>query len=190
VAPKKLLSPDKPEDQFFNIPGWVKYYEENKKLPHNAITCKECRRTATSMFGSNLKNTLPKFSNDIEALLKGFVCRPCRTIKSANEKAKMPKPEKLAKVSKEVVPMTWEEMEDYKEEIRKNIPKIDLTRKPTPITPDSKEQVQHMTATACVRPDIHLNNGRYCNGCPWIKHCICKLKRISEKEIAVSKKRR
>lgn len=190
VAPKKLLSPDKAADQFYNIPGWVKYYEEHKKLPHNAILCNECRRTTTSMFGTNLKNTLPKFQNDIEALLKGFVCRPCRTFASANMRALKPKPDKPTKVSKEIVPMTWEEMEDHKERVRAEIPKIDLTRKLPPITPSMKSEVEHMTASACLRPDIFLNNGRYCNGCPWIKHCICKLKRISEKEIAVSRKRR
>ncbi len=190
VPLKKLLSPDKAADQFYNLPDWVKYYEIHKKLPHNAILCKECRRTTTSMFGTNLKNTLPKFGNDIEALLKGFVCRPCRTFKTANEKAKIPKEEKKPKPVKEVVVLTQEELEDRKEEVRKSIPKIDFDKKPVPITPDSKEQVQHITASACLRPDIFLDNGRYCNGCPWIKNCICRLKRISEKEIAVSRKRR
>ena len=168
----------------------MEYYVENKKLPHNKITCKECRRTATSMFGTNLRNTLPKFGNDIEALLKGFVCRPCRTIKTEDERLKKPKEEKKPKAIKEVAVLTLEEIEDRKEEIRKSIPKVDLNKKLTPVTPDSKEQVQHMTATACIRPDVYLNNGRFCNGCPWIKHCICKLKRISEKEIVFSKKRR
>lgn len=190
MAPKKLLSPDKASDQFYNISGWVKYYEEHKRLPYKDILCKECRRTTTSMFGTNLKNTLPKFGNDIEALLKGFVCRPCRTLKTANEKAKKPKEEKKPKVVKEVVPMTWEEIEDRKEEVRKSIPKIDFNKRLEPILPDNKKMVEHMTALACLRPDIYLDNGRFCNGCPWIKNCICGIKKISEKEIAISRKRR
>lgn len=190
MAPKKLVSPDKPENQFHNLSGWVKFYKENGKLPYNKILCSHCKRNPTSMFGSNLKNTLPKFKDNMEDLLNGFTCRPCRTFASANMRALEPKPDKPTKASKEIVPMTWEEMEDHKERVRAEIPKIDLTRKPTPITPNMKKEVEHMTATACLRPDIHLDNGRYCNGCPWVKHCICKLKRISEKEIAVSRKRR
>jgi len=168
----------------------VKYYEEHRKLPHNKITCKECRQTATSMFGTNLGNTLPKYGNDIEALLKGFVCRPCRTMKTENERLKKPKEEKKPKVTKEVAVLTLEEIEDRKEEIRKSIPKVDFDKKPTPITPEDKSMVAHMTATTCIRPDIYLDNGRFCNGCPWVKNCICPIKKLSEKEIAVSRKRR
>lgn len=190
MAPKKLISPTKPEDQFYNLPGWVKYYEENKKLPHNKITCKECRQTATSMFGTNLGNTLPKFGNDMEALLKGFVCRPCRTMKTENERLKKPKEEKKPKVTKEVAVLTLEELEDRKEEVRKSIPKIDFEAKPVPITPTSTDQVRMITSSSCMRPDIYLDNGRFCNGCHWEKHCICPIKKISEKEIAISRKRR
>lgn len=189
MGTKKLLSEERPEDQFFNLAGWVKYYGEHSKLPHNRITCSECRQTATSMFGNNLRNSLPKFGNDIEALLRGFVCRPCRTMKTENEKLKKPKEEKQPK-KKEVAVLSLEELEDRKEEIRQGIPKIDFDKKPVPITPDSKEQVQHITASACLRPDIFLDNGRYCNGCPWIKNCICRLKRISEKEIVLPRKRK
>jgi hypothetical protein len=44
-----------------------------------------------------------------------------------------------------------------------------------------QQYVENMTETACMRPDIFLNNDRTCNKCPFVEFCICRVKRL-EKE--------
>ena len=85
--------------------------------------------------------------------------------------------------------MTWDEIEDRKDEIRKNLPKINFD-KIDPITPRDKRGVEEITKSSCIRPDIYLNNERFCNGCPWFEHCICGIKKISKKDIVITRKKR
>jgi hypothetical protein len=44
---------------------------------------------------------------------------------------------------------------------------------------NSKEGIANVTDTACIRPDIFLNNGRYCFNCPYYDHCNCGIKRLT-----------
>lgn len=44
-----------------------------------------------------------------------------------------------------------------------------------------KEEAAHTTKSSCWRPDIYLNNDRYCNGCIIYENCCCKIKRIDKK---------
>jgi hypothetical protein len=43
----------------------------------------------------------------------------------------------------------------------------------------NKEGIALVTEHACIRPDIFLDNGRYCDGCPYYKDCICEIKKVS-----------
>jgi hypothetical protein len=43
-----------------------------------------------------------------------------------------------------------------------------------------KDGIKLVTENACIRPDIFLDNGRYCDGCPYWDGCECKIKRLSK----------
>jgi hypothetical protein len=46
-----------------------------------------------------------------------------------------------------------------------------------------KEEISNVSSASCGRPDIFLNNGRSCEGCPYYENCRCNLKRlISDKK--------
>ena len=45
---------------------------------------------------------------------------------------------------------------------------------------ENKEGIKLVTENACIRPDIFLDNGRYCDGCLYWKDCICEIKRVSK----------
>jgi len=77
-------------------------------------------------------------------------------------------------------PLTREEMEERREKIRANMPKIDLykTRELVNITKDKDACAQH-TSFACHRPDIFLDYG--CAQCSLQKHCACPIKDINRK---------
>jgi hypothetical protein len=42
----------------------------------------------------------------------------------------------------------------------------------------------------CQRPDIYLNNYRFCNGCPNTITCKCHLKQFIQDELPVKRKER
>jgi hypothetical protein len=58
------------------------------------------------------------------------------------------------------------------------------------IKPKDKTGVQKITSNSCLRPDIYLDNGKYCDGCAWSENCACPIKRFSKKDIVVTKKRK
>lgn len=41
-----------------------------------------------------------------------------------------------------------------------------------------QQYVEGLTEHSCLRPDIFLNNGRCCTGCPYLEFCICKSKKL------------
>jgi len=183
---KTLLSITCKSDQFHNINGWVNYYNKNKTIPSDGITCKECKHEIKCN-QLQLKRLLEKFENDIEKLLVNFTCKECIRFKKEEVKLQEKKLQEKKPIEKKV--LTWDEIEDRKDEIRKSIPVLKY-EKIKPITPNDKEGVEKITSNSCIRPDIYLNNDKYCNGCPWIEHCICRIKRFSKKDIAITRKRR
>ena len=46
---------------------------------------------------------------------------------------------------------------------------------------ENKKMAEHITSSSCWRPDIYLNNDRYCNGCVIYVNCCCPIKRIDKK---------
>jgi|LakMenE18May11ns_1017448.scaffolds.fasta_scaffold9854901_5 hypothetical protein len=56
----------------------------------------------------------------------------------------------------------------------------DLTFTPKPPVKWASFQayVESMTEHACLRPDIYLDNGRCCVGCPYVEFCICSVKKL------------
>lgn len=166
-------------DQFKNLKEWVAFYKEHERLPSTKILCSSCKKKTTSMFGDNLKRTLPRFGS-IEGLLTKFECSSCRKAK-APVKAKV---EKKKRVNTEVGNnnakdnsteyLTVDQIEDRKEKIRATLPKMDPDYKPHPINLKNAEEVADLTKGACQRPDIYLDAG--CVHCPLYKHCVCASK--------------
>jgi hypothetical protein len=56
----------------------------------------------------------------------------------------------------------------------------DLTFTPKPPVKWASFQayVESMTEHACLRPDIYLDGGRCCVGCPYVEFCICSVKKL------------
>jgi len=56
----------------------------------------------------------------------------------------------------------------------------DLTFTPKPPVQWTSFQayVESMTEHSCLRPDIYLDNGRCCIGCPYVEFCICGVKKL------------
>jgi hypothetical protein len=46
----------------------------------------------------------------------------------------------------------------------------------------SPEGISIVTEHACIRPDIYLDNGRNCEGCPYFISCACDIKRLKKKK--------
>ncbi len=46
----------------------------------------------------------------------------------------------------------------------------------------SKEGISNVTGGGCIRPDIYLDNDRYCDNCPYYDDCACALRRLTKKK--------
>lgn len=161
-------------DQFKNLKDWVAFYKTNDRLPSQKITCARCRVNQTSMFGDNLKRTLPKFGG-VEGLLTKFECRLCRTLDAPVKEKKVKKERKVKEVSNTACDntatdyITREDMEDRKDKVRATLPQMDPDAKPINIDLSDPEAVAELTTGACQRPDIYLDAG--CFHCSLVKHC-------------------
>lgn len=172
-------------NQFLALETWISFFQNHQKLPKNKITCSKCKVNTTSMLASsNLKNSLPKFGNDIRRLLTEFVCRDCRTINAPKKAAQVPITTKdneegipRAKKGSKLVVETPEEREERIEEIRANLPKMNLTGPTMEYSLNNPDHVKVLTTTSCWYPNIYLDGGKWCNACPIFKDCCCSLKR-------------
>ena len=166
-------------NQFDNLKAWVSFYKEHERLPNTKILCATCKKKATSMFGDNLKRTLPKFGS-IENLLTKFECSTCRKAKAVAKPSKVKKPrvnrDEVRNTAKDNTDayLTVDDMEDRKEKVRATLPKVNPDYKPAPINLKNAEEVAELTRGACQRPDIYLDAG--CVHCPLYKHCACSAK--------------
>jgi len=161
----KKISPNQLED----LKSWLNFYNETKKLPYKKIVCSNCKNAYVSVVGAGLASLKKQFDNDIERILSKSCCKVCRDILDPKEK-------------KVYVPkiLTKEEMEDRAEEIRKDLPKIDLNKAIETIDLTKNEKVcAEITASSCWRPDIYLDFG--CESCKISKFCSCRLKNLKRK---------
>ena len=174
-------------DQFKNLKDWVVFFKENERLPSQKITCASCKTKQTSMFGDNLKRTLPKYGS-IEGLLTKFECSDCRKAKAPAKEAKQAKVPKSGKakagdinVSGNTVEdyLTVDDIEDRKEKVRATLPKFDPDRKPVKINFKDQDEVEDLTRGVCQRPDIYLDAG--CSQCPISQYCIAGCKDMRRK---------
>lgn len=168
-------------DQFKNLKDWVSFYKEHERLPSTKILCSSCKKKATSMFGDNLKRTLPKYGS-IEALLTQFECADCRKAKAPVKEAKVKVPKRgNSKAEGNTVKdntakeyMTLEDIEDRKDKVRASLPAFNPDSKPVRYNLSNEEDVMELTKSACQRPDIYLDAG--CPSCPYYKYCASSIK--------------
>lgn len=185
-AAKAKIAKKSGGDQFKNLKDWVAFYNANERLPSTKILCACCKKKATSMFGDNLKRTLPRFGS-IEALLSKFECSDCRKAKAPvkEKKVKVPRGNKskhgnsaadsnIAEGNSPVGYMSVDDIEDRKEKVRKTLPRFNPDSKPSKIDFNDPDQVAELTRGACQRPDIYLDAG--CPECPMYKLCACASK--------------
>jgi hypothetical protein len=168
VARKKTIG----KNQFDNIQTWMEFYKEHKKLPYNEILCCECKTFYAKLKGVGLKFALQNAGGSIEKMLTSTLCKECKTIHKKNE----PPKERKKKVK------TQEEIEEEIEQIRRDMPKIDLNAPRNIINLSrDKEMCAILTHSSCIRPDIYLDNDRTCDYCSINKYCSCPIKKFSGK---------
>ena len=168
-------------DQFKNLKDWVSFYKEHERLPSTKILCSGCKKKATSMFGDNLKRTLPKYGS-IEALLTKFECVDCRKAKAPVKEVKVKVPKRsntkaegnTVKDNSAKEYMTLEDIEDRKDKVRASLPAFNPDSKPVRYNLSNEEDVIELTTSACQRPDIYLDAG--CPNCPYYKYCANAMK--------------
>lgn len=161
-----------PKDQLKNLPKWLSYYEENKKLPHNRIICSHCKTSFVSLKGIAMSWAMKAFDGDINRILTESLCKDCKDVLVPKE----PKESKPKIVSVE----TQEERELRYDEIRKTIPKIDLHRSREVIDlRKDKEACKQHTYFSCNNPPIFLDLG--CAECSISKYCACPIKDLNRK---------
>jgi hypothetical protein len=162
--------PKIPDNQIDNLDKWMVFFKKNGKFPHKKIVCTKCQNVYISIVGAGLGNLKKQFNGKIKDILTKAVCKTCK-----NES--LPESKKI-----EPKVLTRDEMEDRAEEIRKNIPKIDL-QKPNDIFNliKNKEICQKITETSCWRPDIYLDLG--CSSCKLVQNCKCSIKNLKRKPI-------
>lgn len=126
------------------------------------------------MKGLGMVKAFERCEGDVVRVLNETKCKDCRALD--------PKPKKAPKI------LTAEEIEARAEAIRKSLPKIDLHKERVVIdlTKD-KDACALYTQTACMRPDIYLDNDRTCDYCSINKYCACPIKKFS-KEFLKKKK--
>ena len=76
---------------------------------------------------NQLKRLLLKFENDIEKLLVNFTCKDCIRFKKEEIRLQEKKLQEKKPIEKKV--LTWDEIEDRKDEIRKSIPVLKHEKK-------------------------------------------------------------
>jgi hypothetical protein len=158
-----------PKNQFEGMDKWLEHYNEHNKLPYNEIFCCECKSYTAKLKGVGFKHAFENAGKDIKKMLSGTMCKECKAIKAPKEK-KVP----VKRIK------TPEEIEEEIEQIRRDMPKIDLNAPRQIINlKENKEFCKEITRSMCLRPDIYLNNDRTCDNCSIHKYCSCAIKKLS-----------
>lgn len=155
---------------------FVDYYKENKAFPGSKIPCSITGKLTTCV-GPWMVKKIKEFGGP-ENLLRKYTCRGALKAKREASKpvSKNKKRRQLLKDIK-IEEKVWD------------LPKINFTP-PQPLTP---QEIASCTKGACLRPDIYLDNDRYCDGCEFYNVCASSLKallgtKIKKKQKLVVKK--
>ena len=138
------------------IQHFLSYYKEHKSFPGSKIPCTVTGKLTTCV-GPWMVKKIKEFGG-AENLLRKYVCRGAlkaeRQSLKPGSKARKQRKEKLNSIK-------TEDKKDW------NIPKMG-TDGPKPI---SHKEVADVTKDTCLRPDVFLDNDRYCDGCQYFEWC-------------------
>ncbi len=159
---KKLEAKPLTESQ---IKEFVEYYNEFKSFPGSKIPCNVSGKLTTCV-GPWLTKKIKQYGGP-ENLLRKYISRGA--IKAQKEKNKAPSKKKAKR--KVISEMKIDEK-------NWNLPKI-IFHGPIPLT---DAEITLETKSACMRPNIYLNNDGHCLGCPYLDLCESRLKCLPVKK--------
>jgi hypothetical protein len=148
---KKIDAKPLTEEQ---IQEFVKYYKKHKSFPGSKIPCNVTGKLTTCV-GPWLIKKIKEFGGP-EQLLRNYKCRGALKSQKQVVKPISARTKRKAKIN---------ELKDEKKEW--NIPKMDFSP-PSSLT---TVELSDLTSSTCLRPDIFLNNDRFCNGCEFFDVC-------------------
>ncbi len=157
------------------IQFFVKFYNENKSFPGSKIPCSITGKLTTCV-GPWLQKKVKEFGS-AENLLRKYKCRTA--LKAKRDAAKPPKTKRIKKKS-----VILKEGTVTGEDKVWDIPKVQFL----PPQPMTEADLTECTKSACLRPDIYLNNDGFCNGCKYYDLCVNRLKKLA-KESKIKKKK-
>lgn len=152
-APKFAKIEAKPlsEEQ---IAMFVKHYNEHGSFPGSKIPCNMTGKLTTCV-GPWMVKKIKEFGG-AENLLRKYKCRG-----ALKQKKEALKPSKKNTKARQVL----KELKNEKQEW--DLPKMSMD----PPVPMTSSELSEVTSSTCLRPDIFLNNDRYCNGCEFFDVC-------------------
>lgn len=167
---KKIEARPLTENQILEF---VAHYNKNKSFPGSKIPCNVTGKLTTCV-GPWMVKKVKEFGG-AENLLRKYTCRGA--LKAAKQKAKpiTAKSKRKAKIK---------ELKD--EQKNWDIPKVNFVAP----TVSSDSELGEITKTTCLRPDIHLNNDYYCNGCEFYDVCSSSIKRLANLNKVIKKYRK
>ena len=136
-----------------------------KLSTHPHIFCVKCQAKTTA-FGTNLEGKIKK-AGGLEQLLTSFECRTCRNVGKTPRLPKAPKRKRRAS------------RESRKEDLLKNLPKMNFTRPEPVVLINNPDYTAELTQYACVRPDVFLDAQRSCDFCSLYEICKAPNRRLS-----------
>lgn len=138
------------------IQQFLKYFNENGSFPGSKIPCNMTGKLTTCV-GPWMTKKIKEFGG-AENLLRKYKCRGA--LKNKREALK-PVKKKHNQHRKEVLSEMKDDQQNW------DIPKMSLN----PPQKSTDGELAAITRGACLRPDIFLNNHRYCNGCEFYNVC-------------------
>ena len=145
------------------IQEFITHYNKHKSFPGSKIPCNVTGKLTTCV-GPWMVKKIKEFGG-AENLLRKYTCRGA--LKAAKQKTKpiTTKSKRKAKIK---------ELKD--DQKNWDIPKVNF------VAPSVSTDLElgEMTKSTCLRPDIHLNNDYYCDGCEFYNVCTSSIKRLAD----------
>ena len=162
-APKfaKIAAKPLSEDQ---IKMFVAHYKAHGTIPGNKVPCNQSGKLTTAV-GPWLKKKV-KEAGGVEEFLRGYKCRGV---------LKKVKPFKEPRVTKK---MRRQERQEKDEKLEELLQTRVFVNRNAPQQKMSAEGWVNESRSACLAPNIFLDNERNCEGCPWYGICENRLKNL------------
>lgn len=136
------------------IQEFVRHYNEHGSFPGSKIPCNMTGKLTTCV-GPWMVKKIKEFGGP-ENLLRKYKCRGA--LKAKKEALK---PKSQNKKRREMFKSLKDENKNW------DLPKMTME----PPKPMTDVDIAECTKTVCFRPDIFLNNDRYCDGCEFFSVC-------------------